>query len=247
MTGGASGAAGVTTRGMTSPAVLMTGGSTRAASRTTRAAATTGGSAHAATATTSGATSAVTAMTDTAADAESVMTGAADTHGAAFAHVVLIYERQLHSRAQCICRNHDEARDLVQDTFVRAWRHYPQLRPGSNIRGWLMTIMVNLYRDAQRRKQRSREVAFEDWHDVAAPPQVSSHPALEPEQVDAAMARLPSALRGLLTMKAVEGLRYQDIGQRLGIPANTVGTRLRLARKLLSQLLGMTGGEDPRD
>ena len=173
---------------------------------------------------------------------------AADPASPGFAQLVLIHERQLHSRALGFCRNGDEARDLVQDTLVRALQHFPHLRPDSNIRGWLMTIMVNLYRDRQKRLYRSREVAYEEWHDVTeAPPPAGGPPVLEQEAVDAAMAKLPPALLGLLTMKAVEGLRYRDIGERLGIPVNTVGTRLRQARKALYQLLGMAKPDDERD
>jgi RNA polymerase sigma-70 factor (ECF subfamily) len=171
-----------------------------------------------------------------------------ETAGSGFAQLVLVHQPQLHGRALCFCRNTDEARDLVQDTFERALKHFTHLRPNSNIRGWLMTIMVNLYRDAQKRRYRSREVAFEEWHDVAElPPPAPAHAALEPEQLDAAMAKLPPELLQLLNMKVVQGLRYRDIGERLGIPANTVGTRLRQARKALCQLLGMARLDDQRD
>jgi RNA polymerase sigma-70 factor, ECF subfamily len=167
--------------------------------------------------------------------------------GPDFSQLVLVHERQLQSRALCFCRNADEARDLVQDTLVRALKHFPHLRPNSNIRGWLMTIMVNLYRDGQKRRYRSREIAFEEWHDLAEVPPAPAHAALEREELDAAMARLPPDLRELLKMKAVEGLRYSDIGKRLGMPPNTVGTRLRQARKALYQLLGMDKVDAERD
>jgi RNA polymerase sigma-70 factor (ECF subfamily) len=153
-----------------------------------------------------------------------------------FVRLVLVHERQMYCRALSFCRSADEARDLVQDTLVRALKRFAQLRPNSNIRGWLMTIMVNLYRDALKRQRRAREVTLEEWHDVAdEPPQ--ARPAIEREQVDAAMAKLTPEQRELIHMKAVEGLRYRDIGERLGIPANTVGTRLRHARKALAQVL----------
>jgi RNA polymerase sigma-70 factor (ECF subfamily) len=154
-----------------------------------------------------------------------------------FVRLVLVHERQMYCRALSFCRSPDEARDLVQDTLVRALKHFAQLRPNSNIRGWLMTIMVNLYRDALKRQRRAREVSLEAWHDVADEPAAAARPALEREQVDAAMAKLTPQQRELLHMKAVEGLRYREIGERLGIPANTVGTRLRHARKALAQVL----------
>lgn len=155
--------------------------------------------------------------------------------------LIAVHERQLYRRALGFCRNADEARDLVQDTLVRALKHVAGLRPDSNIRGWLITIMVNLYRDRLKRQRRSREVAFESWHDVAniadEVPQPPGRPVLEREQVEAAMAKLSPEQRGLLQMKAVDGLRYRDIGERLGIPPNTVGTRLRQARKALTEIL----------
>jgi RNA polymerase sigma factor (sigma-70 family) len=162
-----------------------------------------------------------------------------------FAQLMLVHEPQLHRRARCFCRDADEARDLVQDTLVRALKHHLSLRPGSNVRGWLMTIMVNLYRDGLKKRRRKREVPLETWHDVAdEPPAPPTHPPLERAQIDSAMARLPSDLRGLLEMKAIQGLRYRDIGERLSIPTNTVGTRLRRARKALCLLLGIATRED---
>lgn len=162
---------------------------------------------------------------------------------AQFERLVRGHEPQLRARARAFCRDADEARDLVQDTLIRAWQHVGQLRPDSNVRGWLMTIMVNLYRDAHRRRLRAREVALESWHepaDLVPPP--PAHAALEPEQVTAALAELAPDQRRLITMKAIDGLRYRDIGARLGIPANTVGTRLRQARKALFARLGLVKG-----
>ncbi len=179
-------------------------------------------------------------------EASTVDKMADDAAGPGFARLVLVHQRQLHDRALQFCRSADEANDLVQDTLVRALQHFSRLRPDSNIRGWLMTIMVNRYRDGQKHRRRSREVAFEEWHEVAAPP-APAHATLERKEVDAAMAQLSPELRGLLTMKAVEGLRYRDIGERLGIPPNTVGTRLRLARKTLYRLLGLAKLDDERD
>lgn len=165
--------------------------------------------------------------------------------GPGFADLVLVHEHQLLCRARCFCRNEDEARDLVQDTLVRALKHFPQLRPDSNIRGWLMVIMVNLYRDGLKRRARSREVTLEAWHDVAdEPPPPVTHPTVDRQQVEAALGKLPADQRGLIEMKAIHGLRYRDIGERLGIPANTVGTRLRRARRALCALLGLGTRDD---
>lgn len=163
-----------------------------------------------------------------------------ETTGPGFAELVLVHERSLHDRALCFCRDRDEAHDLVQDTLMRALQHFPKLRPGSNVRGWLMVIMVNLYRDGLKRRRRSREVALEPWHDIAdEPPSAPDHPAPDRQEVDAALARLPADQRGLIEMKVVQGMRYRDIGERLGIPPNTVGTNLRRARRALSRLLGL--------
>lgn len=168
-----------------------------------------------------------------------------ETVGPGFAELVLVHERSLRDRALCFCRDRDEARDLVQDTLMRALQHFPKLRPDSNVRGWLMVIMVNLYRDGLKRRRRSREVALEPWHDVAGePPPVPAHPAPDRQEVDAALAKLPEHQRGLIEMKVVLGMRYRDIGERLGIPANTVGTNLRRARKALAKLLGLATRDD---
>jgi RNA polymerase sigma-70 factor (ECF subfamily) len=136
--------------------------------------------------------------------------------------------------------NAADAHDLVQDTFERALRAYPRLAPDANVRGWLIAILHNLFIDHCRRVRRAPKTAELVPEVAAAPPDPPPAPAwtmVSPEQVRAALDRLGPPFREAYELHAVEGRSYQEISERLGIPKNTVGTRLIRARKKLKALL----------
>src|SRR5258708_19806874 len=105
----------------------------------------------------------------------------------------------LYSYALVLTRNHAEAEDLVQETYVRAMQAVGRLRAGSNMKGWLFTILRNIWFN-QLRKQRNgpQMVAIEVWDDVAnnvVEPSKDSHDLyvskLEPKQVPPPIQHLP--------------------------------------------------------
>ncbi len=161
-----------------------------------------------------------------------------------FATEVLVHEQSLRARARTICATQADADDLVQDTLLRAFEHYPALQDRSNIRGWLFKILTNLLYDRQRHAKVARSVPFGPEHDVAfEPPAPPRHKSIEWEDVEAVLPQLPEHLRRPIELRA-QDVSYADIGQKLATPTNTVATRIRRAYEELRKLLGITPGDD---
>ncbi|WP_158501722.1 RNA polymerase sigma factor [Vitiosangium sp. GDMCC 1.1324] len=136
------------------------------------------------------------------------------------------------------CRDPAVARDLVQDTFERGLRSLPQLPPDTNLRAWLTTVLHNRIVDhcrAQARRQvEPLEVAEQipqERVDDAAWARITS------EDLEGAVARLPEKFQRVCQLFLLERLPYDAIARRLGIPKNTVGTRLARGRERLRALL----------
>jgi len=169
----------------------------------------------------------------------SVQVESGESLEAAFAEVARAHEGPLVAFAMRLAGNGDDARDLVQDTLERALRRFASFEPGTNARAWLFSILHNAFIDRCRR--RAAEPKRMSLDDVELP---SSEPEEPPawtsitlEQLRTAIARLEPEFRSVYELHAVDGLAYQEISTRLGIPVNTVGTRLGRARKKLRTLL----------
>jgi len=140
----------------------------------------------------------------------------------------------LERSARRLCRNAQDAEDLVQTTLEKAWRARAQFLPGGNIGGWLYRILTNRHRDNLRRRSGVQVPLPDEFPD---PPvegdEISSLLTLAPEMVLEALNQLPPELRAPLELMAVHGKRYREIAEELAMPINTVGTRIRRARLML--------------
>ena len=135
-----------------------------------------------------------------------------------------------------------EARDLTQDTFVRAWEALPNFRGDANITTWLHRIAVNamLMQRRSTRRRLSRVTLVEDERDdddVA--PQGSVAPADVGSAIDLerAIAALPPGVRRAFVMHDVEGYSHEEIARMTGLAAGTLRAQLHRARQLLIQRL----------
>jgi RNA polymerase sigma-70 factor (ECF subfamily) len=139
-------------------------------------------------------------------------------------------------------RQPDEARDLTQETFLRAFRTFDRFEPGSNTKAWLLTIVYSIFVNRYRRQQREPVVAVDDLERVNDAPLVQT-PAVPPAsvvtdrisdpQIQAALDGLPEAFRSAVLLIDVEELTYEEAAKVLGCPLNTVRSRLFRGRKLL--------------
>jgi RNA polymerase sigma-70 factor (ECF subfamily) len=155
-----------------------------------------------------------------------------------------IYRRHCgmaYSVAYRITNNRSDAEETVQDVFTSAHRALKTFNGASTLKTWLYRITVNKALNTARKysKARHHEQAFD--HDMSpddlpnnTDQQVEHNEARE--RADALLSRLDPDKRACLTLRAVEGLSYQEISAALGININTVRTRLKRAREFLLTL-----------
>jgi RNA polymerase sigma-70 factor (ECF subfamily) len=155
------------------------------------------------------------------------------------------YVDSLYGYAVVLTRNRAEAEDLVQETYVRALEAAGRLRENSNIKGWLLTILRNLWFN-QLRKRRNAPMAVEidgDEHvaDSLAGKARNAHEIYvsneDSEMIRRAIDDLSVEFREIILLREFEELSYQEIADLLGCPAGTVMSRLGRARAKLRTVL----------
>jgi RNA polymerase sigma-70 factor, ECF subfamily len=151
----------------------------------------------------------------------------------------------LYGTAVRLTRNPDAAQDLVQDTYLKAFRSREKFRPGTNLKAWLYTILHNTWRNRRRDQGRARveadsdlvELSVEQGEDTLSPPPDNPETLLLRETLSEdlrqALEQLPEAFREAVWLRDVEELSYQEIASVLEIPVGTVMSRLSRGRKHL--------------
>lgn len=144
--------------------------------------------------------------------------------------------RSLYGTALRMTRNAHDAEDLVQETYLRAYRAFDGFTPGSNIRAWLYTILHRVRTDAFRRASRSpRTVELADEGPAVPPPQDAL--AQGGEDLARALESLPGVFRNAVVLRDVEDFSYQEIARILDVPIGTVMSRIHRGRALLREAL----------
>jgi RNA polymerase sigma-70 factor, ECF subfamily len=134
-----------------------------------------------------------------------------------------------------------QAEDLVQDTMLKAYRSWKQYRPGTNAKGWLLTILRNTFiNDYRRRKHEPIAMDLEavephalDRSIQEADPEGTFFSQIVDAKVLEAIDALPADFREVLVLSDIEGMRYAEIAETLKIPVGTVKSRLFRARHQL--------------
>ncbi len=157
---------------------------------------------------------------------------------AGFERLALPLLDKLFHAALNLARNEHDARDLVQDTYIKALRHFHQFRPGTNFKGWMYTILRNAHLDHCRRRK-LQPVSME--LDEAAAPVDAPHqlPPMEDvsDRLRRAVDKLSRPHRLLVFLCDMEGFSYKEIAEILGCPIGTVMSGLFNARQKLKDLL----------
>ena len=154
--------------------------------------------------------------------------------------------------ALSLTRNDEDANDLVQETMLKAIRYMDKFEEGTNLRGWLYTIMKNSFINKYRRDMKRN--TFLDSTDNGYFLDIPSHRADNEAELkfirrdlEDAIEDLPIELKVTFTMN-VEGYKYHEIAEELNIPIGTVKTRIFVARRVLRKRLQSYGeafGYDP--
>jgi RNA polymerase sigma-70 factor (ECF subfamily) len=160
-----------------------------------------------------------------------------------FATEALTYVDQLYARALRLTHRPSDAEDLVQDTYLKAFRAANQFRPGSNLKAWLFTILQNTYRNAQR--DRGRDPVDVDSETVERSTLGERDPNAEQRlvataagaDVRRALDALPPAFREAVWLRDVDELSYAEIAEVLAVPIGTVMSRISRGRRLLHEQL----------
>jgi RNA polymerase sigma-70 factor (ECF subfamily) len=152
---------------------------------------------------------------------------------AEFERVALPYLEGLLRFARRLAKDASSARDLVQETYLQAWRAFARLRPDSNVRAWLFRILINIHRGEGRRARRMPEVSMlaEQWRGRAESSVEESLGVLE------ALDRLSEEQRTVLILGVVEGFTAREMSEILNVPAGTVMSRLSRARQAMRNAL----------
>lgn len=157
-----------------------------------------------------------------------------------FRNRLLSSQRSLFSFAIKLTANRDNAEDLVQDTTLRALANEEKYAEGTNFKGWVMTIMRNIFLNDKRRlectvmvDEETSEARSAVLNTVSESPEPDS--VYNANQISAFVQTLPDSLRIPFTM-SMAGYSYEEIGKKIGEPAGIVKSRLFHTRKRMRQI-----------
>lgn len=155
----------------------------------------------------------------------------------AFAALAARYRELVFAYAYARLRDREEAEDVAQETFVRAYQSLDRFCVTRCWGVWLMQILRNLCTDAFRRRRGPRIETAQEWVDAGPSPENLAMAEERRRELSAAVARLPEKFRVPLTMHYASGRTYREIAVALGLPESTVVGRMAGAIRLLRRRL----------
>jgi RNA polymerase sigma-70 factor (ECF subfamily) len=176
---------------------------------------------------------------------------------ATFADAAMPLMDQLYSAALRMTRNAADAEDLVQETYLKAFRGYERFEEGTNLKAWMYRILTNSYINRYRAKQRRPDETdlsdVEDMYlyrrlggeqsDVGTSAEEAFLSTVTDNSVKAAIEAIPENFRIAVLLADVEGFAYKEIAEILDVPIGTVMSRIHRGRKALEKELHGFAGE----
>jgi RNA polymerase sigma-70 factor (ECF subfamily) len=177
----------------------------------------------------------------------------AATRSAAFEQEALEFVDRLFAAALRLTRNEADAQDLVQDTYLRAFRSSGQFEAGTNLRGWMFTILHNTFLNQRRDRGRSPidadseavEQAPDHRQSAANPEELLLRETMDAD-LQAALDSLPAAYREAVWLRDVEQFSYEEVAGIVGVPIGTVMSRISRGRRALYDDLVARSGDYAR-
>jgi RNA polymerase sigma-70 factor (ECF subfamily) len=176
------------------------------------------------------------------------------------------HQRRIFSYIYTMVPHRYDAEDLLQETYLRAFRFFHQYQPGTNAKAWLFRIMNTVFLNDYRKKVRQGEtVSYDGLEDFylynrvvedsggidrsqIENPQKAVLEQLDIEMIQRAIDALPNEFRDTVALATLEEMSYQEIADTFEIPVGTVRSRLSRGRKLLQRALwAYLNGEETRD
>ena len=166
-----------------------------------------------------------------------------------FERDALVFMDQLYAAALRYTKNPEDARDLVQDTYLKAFNSFHQFEEGTNLRAWLYRVLTTTFINTYRKDQRRPQLAsgeLEDWQlaeaqshtsDLGKSAEVEALENLPDSDIKRALQEIPEEFRIAVYLADVEGFSYKEIADIVEVPAGTVMSRLHRGRKLLREKL----------
>jgi RNA polymerase sigma-70 factor (ECF subfamily) len=161
----------------------------------------------------------------------------------AIPHMPLLYNYALK-----LTMNSEDAKDLLQDTYLRAYRFWNKFEQGTNVRGWLCRVMKNSYINLYRTK--AKEPKQVEYDEARFAYDIPNHLSLAPkyqrgkslddifeDEIVRCMESLPGIFRSVVLLSDVEELRYEEIAEMVSCPVGTARSRLHRGRKVLQKNL----------
>ena len=151
-----------------------------------------------------------------------------------FEAVTLPQMNDLYRAARRILGNQTDAEDIVQETYLQAWRSFHNFEPGTNIRAWMFRIMFHVIQHHRRKVWRLVTLKEEEeflFDTLAWEPPVSQE--LSDEDLLAALDQVPQHFRAVIVLADVQEFSYREVAETLSIPIGTVMSRLSRGRQML--------------
>ena len=165
-----------------------------------------------------------------------------------FEQEALPHMNALYSFAVRLCRDRDDASDLLQETFLKGYRFFDKFESGTNCKAWLFRILKNTYINQYRKDKKEPDTieydTIEEFYDLIRSESTESTDLqkrifdnLLDDEISIALDSLPESFRTAIILCDLEGMTYEEISEILECPIGTVRSRLHRARNILASKL----------